>query len=165
MCLSDPYSIREGLETKKEDIWSIEGAIVDDLTDGDQVRRQTFMQVGFYQKNMILSQDFNFKTSVERGLDQNAIKSVKMLIRQIFEKINTFEYGHLIMMDLPYILASKKLLINEFFERSFAEMQNKRSGDGFCNMEVPFSSHELPVFSDVALEHFVCKDFDNFHNY
>lgn len=37
-------------------------------------------------------------------------------------------------MDLPKILNQKKLTINEFFDRSYAELRDKED-KLFCNME------------------------------
>lgn len=50
------------------------------------------------------------------------------------------------MNDLPCILSSKKLEINEFFQKSSYEVTNDEQN--YCNIEYPFETSDLPVFSD-----------------
>jgi hypothetical protein len=56
------------------------------------------------------------------------------------------------MRDLPVILKTRNLSIEDFFQRDFHEVikETKLSEEGFetCNMEVPLNNVELPVFSD-----------------
>ena len=90
------------------------------------------------------------KTTIERGIEQNYIKSVRIILKHIFENINKFQYTHLIMADLPVILKSKKIIINDFFERSSMErMRYERAQEGFCNMEIPLNKLDLPIFSNL----------------
>ena len=68
------------------------------------------------------------------------------------------------MGDLPCILSQKKLNINEFFERSHAELL-EREKEGFCNMEIPFVAEMLPVFSDQLSDYTRMNKFRNFHDF
>jgi len=53
------------------------------------------------------------------------------------------------MADLPVILKSKKIIINDFFERSSIErIRYERAQEGFCNMEIPLNKFDLPIFSN-----------------
>ena len=55
-------------------------------------------------------------------------------------------------------------MINEFFDRSFAELKDSETGL-FCNMEQPLKSPNLPVFSNKSIEYFCLNDFKNMHNH
>lgn len=68
------------------------------------------------------------------------------------------------MLDLPCILTQKKLNINEFFERSHAELL-EREREGFCNMETVFEEDMLPVFSDKPRDYLRLGKFKNFHDF
>ena len=104
------------------------------MVQGDKVRRECFKKTGFIPDNLIFTVDLNLKSTVERGILQNNIKSVKLIFEQIFTKVNRPEYNQIFMMDLPKILDQKKLVINEFFDRSYTELQTQET-DMFCNME------------------------------
>lgn len=56
------------------------------------------------------------------------------------------------MRDLPVIIKTRNLLIEDFFQRDFHEIikETKLIEEGFetCNMEVPLNNVDLPVFSD-----------------
>jgi hypothetical protein len=56
------------------------------------------------------------------------------------------------MRDLPVILKTRNLSIEDFFQRDYHEVikETKLREEGFetCNMEVPLNNVELPVFSD-----------------
>lgn len=57
------------------------------------------------------------------------------------------------MADLPIILKSKKIVINDFFGRSSIEkIKRERAEEGFCNMEMPLTHIDLPVFSNFLNE-------------
>ena len=66
------------------------------------------------------------------------------------------------MSDLPVIMRSAQLDINEFYSISVAEKKD-RSSEGFCNIEIGFKNAELPVFSNVEKEYFANMKFDDFH--
>lgn len=66
---------------------------------------ESFKKVGFIKDNLITSVDFNLKSTIERGIDQNSIKSVKLILGHIFKKINSDSYNPILMMDLPKILS------------------------------------------------------------
>jgi len=145
-------------------IGSIEGSIIKNISKGDKVRRDAFQQIKFYNENLIIAQDLNYISTIERGLYQNAVLSVKIILRHIFQDINSIEYARFIMGDLPCILSQKKLNINEFFERSHTELL-ERENEGFCNMEIPFIADMLPVFSDQLSDYTRMNKFRNFHDF
>ena len=91
------------------------------------------------------------------------MKSVKILLRQIFTDHNQIEYVDLLMNDLPCIMSSKKLEINEFFTKSTYELTNDEQN--YCNIEYPFETDDLPVFSDEHCQYMRFNKFQNFHEY
>jgi len=137
-----------------EEMQEIKDSIIAKLSNRDQVRRQIFEQAGLISENLIIQQDFNFKTTIERGIYQSSMKSVKTLLRKVFT-INVLDYNNLIMIDLPIILANNRITINEFFESSKIErIESSRAQQAFCNMEIPLHHNDLPVFSDKQQDYF-----------
>jgi hypothetical protein len=137
----------------------MEDSIIAKLSKQDQVRRQIFEQAGLISSNLIIQQDFNFKTTIERGIYQSSIKSVKTLLRKVFT-INMLDYNNIIMIDLPIILANNRITINEFFESSKIErIESSRAQQGYCNMEIPLHHNDLPVFSDKQQDYFAAASF------
>ena len=70
----------------------MKGSIIDLLTSGDQVRRDTFKQIEMYPKLMLLQIDVNFRGTVERAIECNSFKALKMLFDFFFENVNTADY-------------------------------------------------------------------------
>ena len=140
-----------------------EVTIIRKILRRDKVRQETFKKVGFVKDNLITTLDFNLKSTIERGIEMNSIKSVKLILNYIFKKINSQDYNDVIMMDLPKILGQKKLQINEFFDRSYAELQDK-GNTNFCNMEQPLRNPNLPVFCDSPMDYFCIDEFKTLHN-
>jgi len=73
------------------------------------------------------------------------------------------------MRDLPVILKTRNLSIEDFFQRDFHEVikETKLSEEGFetCNMEVPLNNVELQVFSDQACEYIVIQKVQSHNNF
>jgi hypothetical protein len=84
ICLSDPNSIKSALTMDNSKIGSIDGSIIKNISKGDKVRRDAFQQIKFYNENLIIAQDLNYISTFERGLYQNAVLSVKIILRHIF---------------------------------------------------------------------------------
>lgn len=61
-----------------------------------------------------------------------------VILNFIFENINSDAYNDLIMFDLPLILESSKLEINEFFSREKGEEAAYSLIEDLCNLETPF---------------------------
>jgi hypothetical protein len=70
------------------------------------------------------------------------------------------------MNDLPVILDSKQVTINEFFQISESDRKD-REREGFCNFEIALKHPDLPMFSDRANEYLTANDADieDFHTY
>lgn len=66
------------------------------------------------------------------------------------------------MNDLPVILDSKQVTINEFFQITDSQRKD-REREGFCNIEINFKDPEVPVFSDKSREYIVANEFDDYH--
>ena len=164
ICLSDPNAIKVALALPPGAIASLDGSLAVGISRGDQVRREAFRQLKFLAPALLISQDYNYVSTLERGLVLNAVLSVKILLRHVLQEVNTTAYARYIMLDLPCILSQKKLNINEYFERSHAELLD-REKEGFCNMESPFDADLLPVFSDQAREYLRLGKFRNFHDF
>ena len=134
LSLSDPLSIQNAFKYIQAGGYHDDQTIIKRILMRDKVRLETFKKAGFVKDNLITSIDFNMKSTIERGIEQGSIKSVKQILNHIFKKININLYTPILMMDLPKILSQKKLTINEFFDRSYAEMQDSEETQ-FCNME------------------------------
>ena len=50
------------------------------------------------------------------------------------------------MFDLPTIMDSKQIQVNDFFNISKTEKKDPDSG--FCNLEIEIKDPDLPVFHD-----------------
>lgn len=112
----------------------------------------------------MLQQDFNFVTTIQRGIAQNSIKSLMVLLNYVFENVNSEAYNDMIMFDLPLVLQSSSIEINEFFSRAASEENKYSLVSDLCNMETVFKEADLPVFSDVQTEYITLKYFKNPHN-
>ena len=73
------------------------------------------------------------------------------------------DYQPLIMFDLPTIMDSKQIQVNDFFNISKTEKKDAESG--FCNLEIEFRDPDLPVFHDKPFDFFNIKIFENFLQY
>jgi len=161
--LNDPYSIQVAVEKWETFSPICTGSIINKISKGDNVRRTTFEEVGFYQPVLMLQRDLNFGGTIERALSQNSIKALMVILHFIMDHLNTPKYREFIMHDLPAILKSNKLAINDFFSRLSGEQRIKYGNIG-CNMESEFSDIQLPVFSEKQTEYILAKNFLNSHN-
>jgi hypothetical protein len=112
------------------------------LLHQDNVRKEAFIKLNFFPKNMILHHDFNFDTHLNRGLQMNSLKSIKLLLNQILEERNTINYRDIIMLDLPELLESQKLNLDKFFIQPEKAMQN------VCNIRIPLKNDEFASYSN-----------------
>jgi hypothetical protein len=134
----------------------------DILTKGDQVRKETFKEIGIAPKILVIQKDFNQICTIERALLFQQFKSAKIILNHVHKVLNSFDYQPLIMNDLPVILESKQVTINEFFRVSESERKDRESL-GFCNIEINFKDPEVPVFSDKSQEYIVANEFEDYH--
>ena len=147
ICLSDSDSVRDALNFFNHKNVYNKGSIMEMITKGDQVRRDTFKDINFYPTQQLLQIDFNFRGTIERSQEYNSFKALKMLINFFFENVNTLSYYPLIMNDISILLGEKQIEINDFFSLSNAE--RKTSNVEYCNIELSFGQDILlPVFSD-----------------
>jgi hypothetical protein len=79
------------------------------------MRKEIFKDINFLPKNHIIMHDFNFDSTVYRGLLLGAHKSVNLLLTHVFQELNTLDYYEKIMLDLPEVLESKVIDLNCFF--------------------------------------------------
>ena len=93
----------------------MENSIVQELAKGDKMRFEALRDIGFYPKNQIVKTDLNYQSTINRGLQLNALKSVDILLGSILEEQKTLDYYDLIMLDLPSILENGTPRINSFF--------------------------------------------------
>ena len=68
------------------------------------------------------------------------------------------------MQDLPVILDSRQVKINEFFKISESDRKD-REKEGFCNIEINFKDPEVPVFSDHSKEYIIHDQFEDHHQF
>jgi len=64
----------------------IKQTYLEDLLAGDSIRKEAFKQLNFFPKNLMIHHDFNFDTLLNRGLQMNSLKSIKLIINYIFEE-------------------------------------------------------------------------------
>lgn len=87
--------------------------------------------------------DFNFNTTVYRGLKMKSMQSIKYLLDYMFKEVNSNEYYKLIMMDMHELMSSN---FNSSFINFFGEsLEEKKNVDrnSFCNMEISFFNTEI----------------------
>jgi hypothetical protein len=70
------------------------------ITKGDQVRKDAFKDTEMFPIQQLLQIDFNFRGTIERSLEYNSFKALKLLINYFFENVNTINYYPLIMNDI-----------------------------------------------------------------
>ena len=113
---------------------------------------------------MIVNFDFNFNTTVYRGLKMKSMQSIKFLLDYLFDELNDRYYYKLIMLDLHELMSSK---INSNFLNFFEESaEERRSIDRmqYCNMEVPYSDTEIEQFSKYSQQFLPVQQFKNLHD-
>ena len=64
----------------------MENSIVQELAKGDKMRFEALRDIGFYPKNQVVKTDLNFTSTINRGLQLNALKSVDILLGSILEE-------------------------------------------------------------------------------
>lgn len=123
-----------------------------ELLQNDKSRTKVFKEVDFYPRKMIVNFDFNFNTTVYRGLRMKSMQSIKYLLDFLFDECNNITYYKLIMLDLHELMSSK---INSRFLNFFEESTEERNSDDrkqFCNMEVPYSNTDIEQFSQYSMQ-------------
>lgn len=137
--------VGQGQEEEQES--HIQKSIVAELLQGDRSRTKSFKDVDFYPRKMIVNFDFNFNTTIYRGLRMKSMQSIKYLLDYLFDECNSIFYYKLIMLDLHELMSSK---INSHFLYFFEESPEERKSidrKQFCNMEVPYFDTEIEQFS------------------
>ena len=107
ICLSDADSVRDALTYFNHKSDKMEGSIIEMITKGDHVRKDSFKDNLFYPRQQLLQIDMNFRGTVERAQEYNSFKALKMLINYFFENVNTQAYYPLIMNDISILLNQK----------------------------------------------------------
>lgn len=75
------------------------------------------MEIGFFPSIKLMQFDFNFRTSIERALQNNSVKALKLILDYFFKNVNTIDdYYPLIMSDLAALLENKQINVNNFFQ-------------------------------------------------
>lgn len=94
--------------------------------------------------------DFNFDSTVYRGILIGAHKSINLLINHVFQELNTLDYYEKIMLDLPEVLESKVIDLNTFFQLDFINQENefRKPEQGYCNIEIEIEDERLKAFSE-----------------
>lgn len=161
ICLSSAESWIEALTQFRQEWQEIKGCIVEQVIDGDRVRREHMQSCCFYPKICIVQIDLNYMGTIERAFKLNSFKSLKGIFNHILDVIDTFEYQKYIMYELPIIIEQKQIQIDDFFSMSQSERKNLEKG--FCNLEIELSQKELPPFSDLEFESYKVDNFTNFN--
>ena len=145
---------------------NLSGSIFNVLTQNDPVRKNILTRINFAPKISIISKDLNFSSTIERAIRYKQFKSANLILQHTLTFVNTGQYQELIMNDLPVILDSKQVPINEFFQISESD-RKEREQEGFCNFEIAFRNQDLPLFSNKTSEYITATDSDieDFHNY
>jgi len=69
ICLNDPYAISQAVEKWEEFNKVSTGSIINYISKGDNVRKETFQNVGFFQPIQMLQRDLNFVGTIKRALE------------------------------------------------------------------------------------------------
>jgi len=72
-------------------------------------------------KNMLIRHDFNLNGTINRALELNATKSIKIILEYIIEHGNSSIYNKFILLDIIPIIQRRNFEINLFFSRSEME--------------------------------------------
>ena len=127
-------------------------------------RAKSFKDIEFYPKQMMVNFDFNFNTTIYRGLKMKSNQSVKYLLDYLFDEINHINYYKLIMLDLHELMSSKiNSRFTYFFEES-SEERNSVDRTQFCNMEIPYFDTEIEQFSEYPKQFLPIRQFKNIHD-
>lgn len=139
--------------------------MIQELTQGDKLREQTFRDIGFVAKTRIINFDFNLNTTIYRALRMNAMQSVQFLLEKVFNEINTRDYYPIIMIDLYQLMdvGNSYSKFDYFFDESEEE---KRSIDRaqFLNIEIPFYETEIEQFSSYPKQYLPVYQFESLHD-
>ena len=84
ICINDPYSVTMAVENWEKFSKEQSGSIIHSISSSDKVRKDIFKFVGFHKQILMLQQDFNFVSTIQRGLLQNSIKSLQVILKYIF---------------------------------------------------------------------------------
>lgn len=68
------------------------------------MRKGIFKLMEWYPYNLFINYDFNFNTTIFRGLKQNNMQSVKYLLEYLFNDINSFRYNRWILIDMNRLM-------------------------------------------------------------
>jgi len=77
----------------------------------------------FVPEKAIVNIDFNYQTSISRGINMNTLDSVRILTEYMVNYKASNIYNDKVMLDLKYILA-KKINILSFFRESMFEKKS-----------------------------------------
>ena len=114
--LLDSEGIENGLKEFNDfEDSNLSGSIFNVLTQNDPVRKNILTRINFAPKISIISKDLNFSSTIERAIRYKQFKSANLILQHTLTFVNTGQYQELIMNDLPVILDSKQVPINEFF--------------------------------------------------
>jgi len=96
----------------------------------------------------VIKYDFNFNTTIFRGILLNAHKSINLLMNYIFDEQNTIDYYNMIMLDLPEVLEVKVINLNYFFQFNKYDKNCEHSSlEKECNIEIDVDDERLKEFS------------------
>lgn len=86
------------------------------IVKDDNYRKRMLQHIKFDDQVKLLNFDFNFKTTINRAINCNAILSINFLLEKVFQDYEFHEYYYnLVMLDLIRILHSKDLHFETFF--------------------------------------------------
>jgi len=71
----------------------------------------------------IVNLDFNYQTSISRGINMNTLDSVRILVKYMINYKTSNIYNDKVMLDLKSIL-NKKINILDFFRESVFEKRS-----------------------------------------
>lgn len=77
ICLSDSELIKEAIKNTKNQNAMLNASMIEDIIDGDKLRKETFVSTEFYPKQLIIQIDLNFVSTVQRAIAYISYKSLK----------------------------------------------------------------------------------------
>ena len=112
----------------------------------------------------MIKYDFNFNTTIFRGILLNAHKSINLLMNYIFDEQNTIDYYNMIMLDLPEVLEVKVINLNYFFQYNKYDKNCEHSSlEKECNIEIDVDDERLKEFSSHQQEFIIMNNFESIH--
>ena len=100
----------------------------------------------------IVNLDFNYQTSISRGINMNTLDSVRILVKYMINYKTSNIYNDKVMLDLKSIL-NKKINILDFFRESVFEKRSVQRDVQAGNIEQLVYHPDVEQFSHMPMQY------------